>query len=74
VDSFDYNMLSISQICSIGYNYLSIDVGVTIFRRSGDSVAFKCVLKDNLYAFKGILNGKICWDERMMTRLNLMHV
>jgi hypothetical protein len=74
VDSLDYNILSISQICSIGYNCLSIDVGVTVFRRSDDSVAFKCVLKDNLYAFKGILNGKICWDEGMMTMLNLMHV
>jgi hypothetical protein len=28
----------------MGYNYLFIDVGVTVFRRSDDSIAFKGVL------------------------------
>jgi hypothetical protein len=44
VDSLDYNLLSISQLCKMGYNCLFTDVGVTVFRRSDDSIAFKGVL------------------------------
>jgi hypothetical protein len=36
VDSLDYNLLSVSQLCKMGYNYLFTDVGVTVFRRSDD--------------------------------------
>jgi hypothetical protein len=49
VDSLDYNLLSVSQLCKIGYNYLFTDVGVTVFRRSDDSIAFKGVLDGQLY-------------------------
>jgi hypothetical protein len=49
VDSLDYNLLSISQLCKIGYNCLFTDVGVTVFRRSDDSIAFKGVLDGQLY-------------------------
>jgi hypothetical protein len=41
VDSLDYNLLSVSQLCQMGYNCLFTDVGVTVFRRSDDSIAFK---------------------------------
>jgi hypothetical protein len=41
VDSLDYNFLSVSQLCKMDYNCLFIDIGVTVFRRSDDSVAFK---------------------------------
>ena len=41
VDSLDYNLLSVSQLCKMGYNCLFTDVGVTVFRRSDDSIAFK---------------------------------
>jgi hypothetical protein len=33
----------------MGYNCLFTDIGVTVFRRSDDSVAFKGVLEDQLY-------------------------
>jgi hypothetical protein len=49
VDSLDYNLLSVSQLCKMGYNCLFTDVGVTVFRRSDDSVAFKGVLEGQLY-------------------------
>jgi hypothetical protein len=49
VDSLDYNLLSVSQLCKMGYNYLFTDIGVTVFRRSDDSVAFKGVLEGQLY-------------------------
>jgi hypothetical protein len=32
VDSLDYNLLSISQLCKMGYNCLFTDVCVTVFR------------------------------------------
>jgi hypothetical protein len=34
VESLDYNLLSISQLCEMGYNCLFNNKGVTIFRRS----------------------------------------
>jgi hypothetical protein len=49
VDSLDYNLLSVSQLCKMGYNYLFTNVDVTVFRRSDDSPAFKGVLDDQLY-------------------------
>jgi transposase InsO family protein len=49
VDSLDYNLLSVSQLCKMGYNRLFTDISVTVFRRSDDSVAFKGVLEGQLY-------------------------
>jgi hypothetical protein len=48
VDSLDYNLLSVSQLCKMGYNCLFTDVGVIIFR-SYDSITFKGVLDGQLY-------------------------
>ena len=47
--SLDYNLLSISQLCKMGYICLFTDVGVIVFRRSDDSIAFKGVLDGQLY-------------------------
>jgi hypothetical protein len=49
VNSLDYNLLFVSQLCKIGYNCLFTDVGVTIFRRSDDLIAFNEVLDGQLY-------------------------
>jgi hypothetical protein len=49
VDSLDYNLLSVSQLCKMGCNCLFSDIGVIVFRRSDDSVAFKGVLEGQLY-------------------------
>ena len=49
VDSLDYNLLSVSQLCKMGYNCLFTNIGVTVFRRSDDSVVFKGVLDGQLY-------------------------
>jgi transposase InsO family protein len=49
VNSLDYNLLSVSQLCKMGYNCLFTNVGVTIFRRNDDSIAFKGVLEGQLY-------------------------
>jgi hypothetical protein len=49
VESLDYNLLSISQLCEMCYNCLFTNKGVTIFMRSDGSFAFKCVLRGKLY-------------------------
>jgi hypothetical protein len=49
VNCLDYNSLSVSQVCKMGYNCLFTVVGVTVFRRSDDSIAFKGVLDGQLY-------------------------
>ena len=49
VESLGYNLLSISQLCDSGFNCLFTNEGVTIIRRSDDSVAFKGVLNGKLY-------------------------
>jgi hypothetical protein len=49
VDSLYYNLLSVSQLCKMGYNCLFTDLCVTVFRRSDDSIAFKGVLESQLY-------------------------
>jgi hypothetical protein len=41
VESVDYNLLSISQLCEMCYNCLFTDKDVTIFSRSDDSFTFK---------------------------------
>jgi hypothetical protein len=52
IDSLDYNLLSVSQLCEMSYNCLFTNKGVTVFRRSDDSYAFSGILKGKLYLLK----------------------
>jgi hypothetical protein len=45
VDSLEYNLLSLSQLCEICYNCLITNKGVIIFRMSDGSYAFSSILK-----------------------------
>jgi hypothetical protein len=38
VDSLDYNLLSVSQLCKNGYNCLFTDIGVTVSKENGPRV------------------------------------
>jgi hypothetical protein len=49
VQSLGYNLLSISQLCHMGYNCVFTNGDVTVFRRSDGSLAFKGVSDDKLY-------------------------
>jgi hypothetical protein len=49
VESLGYNLLSMSQLCNMGYNCLFTNVDVSVFRRSDGSLAFKGVLAGKLY-------------------------
>jgi hypothetical protein len=55
IESLDYNLLSVLQLCERGYNYLFIDKSVTVFRRSDDYFAFKGVIRGKLYLVDSIL-------------------
>jgi hypothetical protein len=44
-----YNLLSISQLCHMGYNYLFTNTDVPVFRRSDGSLACKGVFDNKLY-------------------------
>jgi hypothetical protein len=44
VESLGYNLLSMSQLCKMGYNCLFTDVDITVFRRNDDSPSFNGVL------------------------------
>ena len=49
VDSLSYNLLSVSQLCEIGYNCLFTNEGVQILKREDSSIAFSGHLKGKLY-------------------------
>ena len=49
VDSLSYNLLSVSQLCEMGYNCLFSDKGVEVFRREDSSIVFTGQLKNKLY-------------------------
>jgi hypothetical protein len=61
VEPLDYNLLSVSRLCEKGYNSLFTDKGVTIFRRS-----------DGSFAFKGVLRGKLYLVVKLLLLQNLM--
>jgi hypothetical protein len=49
VHFLSYNLMSVSQLCGMGYNCLFSDVDVKILRREDSSVAFMGRLKGKLY-------------------------
>jgi hypothetical protein len=48
VESLGYNLLSVSQLCHMGYNCLFTNIDVSVFRSDG-SLDFKVVLDGNLF-------------------------
>ena len=49
VEKLGYNLLSISQLCLMGYNCLFTNEGVTVTRREDSSIAFTGLLKGKVY-------------------------
>jgi hypothetical protein len=70
VESLDFNLLSISQLCEIGYNCLFTDKGVTIFRRSNGSLAFKGVLRGKLYLMY-FITEEVELDRCLIAKTNM---
>jgi hypothetical protein len=70
VESLDYNLLSVSQLCEKGYNYLFTDKGVTVFRRSDDTFAFKGVLRGKLYLVN-FISEEVELDRCLIAKINI---
>jgi hypothetical protein len=66
----DYNLLSVSQLCEMGYNYLFTNKGVIIFRRSDGSLAFNGILKGKLYLVD-FIPEKVELDRCLITKTNM---
>ena len=49
VDSLSYSLLSVSQLCEMGYNCLFMDKGMEVFRRQDSSIVFMGRIKNKLY-------------------------
>jgi hypothetical protein len=62
--------LSISQLCGIDYNYLFTNKGVTVFRRTDGSFAFKGVLREKLYLVDFILE-EVKLDKCLIAKRNM---
>jgi hypothetical protein len=70
VKSLGYNLLSVSQPCEMGYNYLFTDKGVTVFRRSDGSFAFKYVLRVKLY-LADFIPEEVKLDRCLIAKTNM---
>jgi hypothetical protein len=70
VESLDYNLLSVSQLCEICYNYLFTDKGVAVFRRSDGSFAFKGVLRGKLYLMD-FIPKEVELDRCLIVKINM---
>jgi hypothetical protein len=70
VESLDYNLLSVSQLCEMGYNCLFTNKSVTVFRRSGGSFAFKGVLRGKLYLVN-FVPEEVELDKCLITKRNM---
>ena len=63
VDLLSYNLLSVSQLCEMGYNCLFLDKGVEVFRREDSSIVLIGRLKNKLHLVdfnKSKANLKTC--------------
>jgi hypothetical protein len=70
VESLGYNIMSVSQLCHIGYNRLFTNVDVSVFKRSDGSLAFKGVLDDKLYLVD-FLKEEADLDACLIARTNM---
>jgi hypothetical protein len=70
VESLDYNLLSVLQLCERGYNCLFTDKGVTIFRRSDDFFAFKGILRGKLFLVD-FIPEEVELDKCLITKINM---
>jgi hypothetical protein len=70
IDSLDYNLLSVSQLCEMGYNCLFTNKGVTVFRRCDGSYAFSGILKAKLYLID-FNPEELEFDKCLTTKTNM---
>jgi hypothetical protein len=70
VESLGYNLLSVNQLCHMGYNCLFTNVDVTVFRRSDGSLAFKGVSDSKLY-LEDFTKENVDLDACLLAKTNM---
>jgi transposase InsO family protein len=70
IESLDYNLLSVSQFYGMGYNFLFTNKGVTVFRRSDGSFAFKGVLRGKFYLVD-FIPEEVELNRCLITKINM---
>jgi hypothetical protein len=70
VESLDYNLLFVLQLCEMSYNYLFTNKGVTVFRRSDGSFVFKGVLRGKLYLVD-FISEEVELDKYLIAKRNM---
>jgi hypothetical protein len=70
VESLHYNLLSVLQLCEMGYNYLFTKKRVIVFRRSDGSFAFKSVLRGKLYIVD-FISEEVELDRCLISKTNM---
>jgi transposase InsO family protein len=63
-------LLSVSQLCEMDYNYLFTNKGVTVFRRSDGSFAFKGILREKLYLVD-FIPEEVELDRCLIAKINM---
>jgi hypothetical protein len=69
-DSLDYNLLSVLQLCEMGYICLFTNKGVTVFRRCDGSYIFSGILKGKLYLMD-FNTEELELDKCIITKTNM---
>jgi hypothetical protein len=70
IESLDYNLLSISQLCEMDYNCLFTNKGVTVFRRSDGSYDCSGIVRGKLYLVDFILE-EVELDQCLIAKTNM---
>jgi hypothetical protein len=70
VKSLDYNLLFVSQLYEMGYNYLFTNKSVIVIRRSDGSFVFKGVLRGKLYLVNFVLE-EVKLDKYLIAKRNM---
>jgi hypothetical protein len=70
IDSLDYNLLSMSQLYEMGYNYLFTHKGVIVFKRCDGSYVFSGILKGKLY-LKDFNSEELELDKCLIAKINM---
>jgi hypothetical protein len=71
VESLDYNLLSVSQLCEMVYNCLFTNKGVTVFRRSDSSFSLKVLLRGKLHLLD-FIPEEVELDKCLIAKRNMV--
>jgi hypothetical protein len=71
VESLDYNLLSVSQLCEMVCNCLFTNKGVTVFRRSDSSFSLRVLLRGKLHLLD-FIPEEVELDKCLIAKRNMV--